>query len=175
MLKACLFLLLVIPATAFCQNSGYIDFAQNKKVIDVICQKIDNDTTLVNTHVEFSKDDSSGFIAEGFCFVDKPKKEIKKFMYKGYEDSTTVETFYYFKKTVIKVLNGNQVYYYTDSLRDKSGTVLPAALSQHLQDVAALVNQMKLARVTNMQVNAFALLVKRWGKRNYTVTNSQIN
>ena len=142
MLKACLLLLLIIPVCAFCQPTAYLTFNRNTKIIDSICNKIECDTTLLNVHLEFSKDDSSGFVADGNCYIDKPKQEIRKFVYKGYEDGLTIKTFYYYNKAVVKVIDDTQVYYYTDRFRDKEGADLPAVLAQGLIGIAGLVDDL---------------------------------
>jgi len=93
MFKACLFLLVILPASCLGQIGGNSTFSEHMRIIDVICQNIDNDATLVKVRTEFSVDDSSGFTSEGYCYIDTLKKEIKKFVYKGYNDGITVKHF----------------------------------------------------------------------------------
>jgi hypothetical protein len=142
MLKACLFLCVILPVQLFCQTNSNDNFTRSTKAIDLKCKTIDKDTTLVKLHIELSGGGSIGFVAEGYGYYNKMKEELIKFVYKGYEDSITIKTFYYYNKTLIKMLDDEEVYYYIDILRDKNGVALTPELTQKLYDVEGLINGM---------------------------------
>jgi hypothetical protein len=147
MFKACLFLCVILPVQVFCQINGNDNFTQSAKAIDFICKTIDADTTLVKAHVEFSGGDSVGFVAGGYGYYNKMKDELIKFVYKGYEDSVTVKTFYYYNKTLVKMLDDEEVYYYTDILRDRNGVALTPPLAQQLHGLEELFTSLPASTI----------------------------
>jgi len=135
MVKACLFLLIVLPLFVAAQKDTPAPFKQSIVAINAICKKIDANTTLLKAHVEFTND-GENFAGDGYCYYAKPAAEVKKFVYNNSNNGVTAIIFYYYNKTPVKIVDGTAVYYYTDSLRYKNGIALPDSLAKSLVAIA---------------------------------------